>query len=50
MRYTRLCLARLFVLLAINLLRPTDWAWDRLWSVNGSLKMQIAAYRKETGI
>ncbi len=41
MRRTRLALARLCVLIAMRLLDPKDWAHERLWWVNDSLKMNL---------
>lgn len=41
MRRTRLALARLCVLIAMRLLDPKNWAFERLWLVNDSLKMHL---------
>lgn len=49
MRYTRLAPARTFILLAMRFLRPDDWAFERLWWVNDSLKMQMAKRPRAPG-
>ena len=46
MPYTRFALARLLVLLAMRLLPADDWAFERLWWVNDSLKMKLAALKR----